>query len=145
MNTRALRYISIAGLGVALCSGAAMGKSGPPQPVSKVRAASIMVVKTPHALRICATGTVPTTGWTKPSLDPVVYIHPPVDGIYDVTFNATPPSGISGQMMSQVRALKMWPNPPKGLKGVRVKGANNSVVAKIGGLPATCLTGRKRG
>jgi len=122
---------------------AAEAKAMAPKLVMKVNAASVMVVKSAHGLRICAVGTVPTAGWTKPTLRPLVYVHAPTDGIYDFDFEATPPSGIVIQRLSIVRAFKVWPNAPKGVKGVRIHGANNAVVAMLGPLPTTCLRGAR--
>src|SRR5438093_1292068 len=83
-----------ASAGLFAASSATEAKSGPPKPVMKVNAASVMAMSTPRGLRICATGLVPTGGWTKPALDAVHYIVPPADGIYEFNFVATPPIGI---------------------------------------------------
>ncbi|MEA3048753.1 MAG: hypothetical protein QOG84_589 [Sphingomonadales bacterium] len=143
MKIAAIMICMAASVALAVAGTAAEAKATAPKLVTKVNSASVMVVKSPHGLRICAVGTVPTGGWTKPTLTPLVYVHAPTDGIYDFDFDATPPSGIVIQRLSLVRALKVWPNAPKSVKGVRIHGAKNAVVAMLGPLPTTCLRGAR--
>jgi hypothetical protein len=116
--------------------------------VMRVNSASVMMVKKGGPVRLCARGTVPTGGWTHPTLTPRVYVQAPPDGIWDFDFKAVPPAGIVPQMLTQVRGQLVWNGyykglkgvrVYKGLKGVRVHGTNNAVVAKLGALPTTCL------
>lgn len=113
------------------------------KPVMRVTAASATIVKKGGPVRVCARGAVPTTGWTRPVLTPRIYVQSPPDGIWDFDFSATPPRGPAGQMVSTVRAEKVWSGYYKGLKGVRVHGARNSVVARLGTLPTACPRGGK--
>ena len=143
MKIVARMICTAASAALALAGTAAEAKATMPKLVMKVNAASVMVVKSPRGLRLCAVGTVPTAGWTKPTLKPVVYVQAPPDGIYDFDFEATPPSGIVIQRLTMVRAFKVWPNAPKSVKGVRIHGAKNAVVAMLGPLPTTCLRGAR--
>jgi hypothetical protein len=74
---------------------------------------------------VFATDKTRTSGWKNPSLDPVMYITPPADGIQEFNFRATPPSGISLQVLTPIAAEYTWPNPPKWLRGVRVNAEIN--------------------
>ena len=110
----------------------------PQKAVMRVRVASVMVIKTPHTVQVCARGTVPTGGWTNAQLRPVIYIQAPPNGIYDFDFVATPPTGIVPQVITPIKAMRMWTPAPAGLHGVRVKSAGNSVVALLNHGPAVC-------
>jgi hypothetical protein len=110
----------------------------PQRPVMSVRAASVYVIATPHTVRICARGLVPTGGWTNPQLRPVIYIQAPPNGIYDFDFVATPPSGIVPQVVLPIKAMRLWQPYPVKLKGVRVKSAGNSIVALLNHGPSAC-------
>ena len=110
----------------------------PPQkPVMRVRAVSAMVIK-PHVVQVCARGTVPTGGWTNAQLRPVIYVQAPPNGIYDFDFVATPPTGIVPQVITPIKAVRIWTPYPAGLHGVRVKSAGNSVTAMLNHGPAVC-------
>ena len=129
---------------MALWSGVAQAKPiVAAKPVMRVSSASVMMVKKGGPARVCARGTVPTGGWTNPTLTPRVYVQAPPDGIWDFDFKAVPPTGIVPQVLTQVRGQFVWNGYYKGLKGVRVHGANNAVVAKLGALPTTCLVAGK--
>jgi hypothetical protein len=110
----------------------------PQKLVIRVRGASVMVIKTPHSVKICARASVPTSGWTNPQLRPVIYVQAPPNGIYDFDFVATPPSGIAAQVITPIQAVRIWTPYPAGLHGVRVKGANGSVVGMLNHEPAVC-------
>ena len=110
----------------------------PQKLVIRVRGASVMVIKTPHSVKICARASVPTSGWTNPRLRPVIYVQAPPNGIYDFDFVATPPRGIAAQVITPIQAVRIWTPYPTGLHGVRVKGAGNSVVALLNHGPAVC-------
>jgi hypothetical protein len=88
----------------------------------------------PPQYQIEAKGEVRTGGWSNPKLTPVVYVHPPADGIYDYTFSATPPSGPATQAITPISATEPLKSTPKGFRGVRVRAETNSKEAIIGEL-----------
>jgi hypothetical protein len=98
----------------------------------EVDAVRVMVLKSPVELfAVHAEGKVPTTGWSNPALQPVIYITPPLDGMWDFQFVATAPAGGAGDVILPITANTVLPMP-KWLKGVRVHAKNNSMEAKIG-------------
>ncbi|MCE3606964.1 hypothetical protein LXA47_25660 [Massilia sp. P8910] len=81
----------------------------------------------PPKLHIAAFGEVNSSGWKAGTLNPEMYFMPPVDGIQDLDFLATPPSGMALQIMCPMSAdvtitLLNW------MKGVRVHSASGVVV-----------------
>jgi hypothetical protein len=82
----------------------------------------------PPQLLIEVDATVPTPGFTDPELVEYIYVHPPLDGIYDLDFNATPPSGPTTQVLTSISAKYLMAPMPKGLKGVEIHASNNSQV-----------------
>jgi hypothetical protein len=85
----------------------------------------------PPKLRIAASGTVPTGGWTNPKLEPFIFIQPPPDGIYDFDFVADPPEGVATQVITPIEAVYVWENFPEGVKGIRVHASQNSKTALL--------------
>jgi hypothetical protein len=85
----------------------------------------------PPKLRISATGTVPTGGWSNPALQPYIHIQPPPDGIHDFDFVADPPTGPAPQVISPIQATYTWEAFPEGVKGVRVHASQNAVTALL--------------
>ena len=76
---------------------------------------------------ISASGTVPTSGWRNGELQPRIYIAPPRDGLWDWDFVATPPSGVSLQVISPIAAQTTPFLPPTWFKGVRVHSSTNAI------------------
>jgi hypothetical protein len=80
---------------------------------------------------INATGTTNSNGWKNPRLEPVVYVQPPPDGIWDFSFVADEPE-VSNDVITNVKAATYeWKNVPAGLVVVRVVATTNKLVAKI--------------
>lgn len=95
--------------------------------VEDVRIESLIVVpEHPPMIAVSALGTVATTGWTQPDLAPWMYIVPPRDGILDLDFVATPPTGIVLQVLSKITVVKTFA-VPAWLRGVRVHASQNSI------------------
>ena len=115
----------------------ALPAPAPQKPVMRVRAASAKLIK-PHVVQVCARGVVPTAGWTNAQLRPVIYVQAPPNGIYDFDFVATPPTGIVPQVVTPIKAIRIWTPSPAGLHGVRIKGAGNSVTAMLNQGPSAC-------
>lgn len=84
-----------------------------------------------RAITVTAKGWVPTSGWSQPDLLPFVYIVPPADGLLDLDFVATHPTGIVLQVFSKIGITKNLA-VPDWVKGVRIHSSTNSVVADIG-------------
>jgi hypothetical protein len=103
------------------------------QLVYKVDAVRFTLLKSkPPQYQIDAKGEVRTGGWSSPKLTPVVYVHPPADGMYDYTFSATPPSGAATQAITPISASEPLKSTPKGFRGVRVRAETNTKEAIIG-------------
>ena len=85
----------------------------------------------PPKLRITASGTVPTGGWSNPKLDPYIYIQAPPDGIYDFNFVADPPEGVATQVISPIEAAFIMENLTSDVKGVRIHASQNSKTALL--------------
>ena len=101
--------------------------------VDKVRVEGLIVIpKNPPAITVSAEGWVPTTGWSHPDLAPRVYIVPPKDGILDLDFVATPPTGLVLQVFTRIGLAKAFIIPPWVL-GVRVHSSTNEIEELIDG------------
>ena len=85
----------------------------------------------PPKLLIEVDAIVPTPGFTDPELVEYIYIQPPPNGIYDFDFYATPPSGITTQVLTVISAKYLMEPMPHGLKGVEIHASNNSQVALL--------------
>jgi hypothetical protein len=74
---------------------------------------------------------VPTSGWTCPELAPFVYVTPPADGILDLDFVATAPTGITLQVFTRITVASSFP-VPNWVRGVRVHSSTNAREALLG-------------
>jgi hypothetical protein len=102
--------------------------------IAQIDSASVSYIKTnPPQLKIEAHGQAATPNWSHPTLVPRVYIQPPPDGIWDYDFVATPPPGITTQVLTPISAELVLTEIPKGMKGVRIHSKSNSKVAKLEG------------
>ncbi|HYR23046.1 MAG TPA: hypothetical protein VEP30_09020 [Chthoniobacterales bacterium] len=100
--------------------------------VMEVDRVAVSYIKTnPPQLKIEAEGKTNTGGWTNPRLVERVYIVPPADGMWEYDFVATPPSGISTQVITPISAHTVRRDIPPGMKGVRVHASKNSKDAKL--------------
>ena len=101
--------------------------------VDKVQVEGLIVIReNPPAIAVSAEGWVPTTGWSHPDLTPWIYIVPPKDGILDLDFIATPPTGVVLQVVTKIGVAKAFSVPPW-VRGVRVHSSTNKVEALIDG------------
>lgn len=97
--------------------------------IYEVNAVSVKLLKThPARWQVSATGTVTSSGWTKPRLIPHVYVHPPQDGFMEFDFVAEPPTGIHLPVLQPVAAQAVTP-VPGWARGVRVIAQTNAVSA----------------
>ncbi len=103
--------------------------------ISSITAVDIALAKSlPPKIIVTATGTVPTSGWTKPELSQWFYIRAPDDGIQDFDFVAQAPTGPALERISPIEGVTMLEADPsnywgsgKPLKGVRIHSQTNSV------------------
>ena len=113
--------------------------------VLEIQSVQLSVLESaPPKLRIVASGTVPTAGWTEPQLLPFVYIQPPPDGIYDFSFVAKAPREIVPQVITPITADFLLEPLPDDLRGVRVHASLNNKVALLktaNGAKTLCLKG----
>lgn len=80
-------------------------------------------------LQIRTEGLVAGSNWRKGQLRPFVYGKPPADGIYEFEFVAEQGIGKAGAAIEKITAaVYLWPDVPKGFKGVKVYALENSVV-----------------
>jgi hypothetical protein len=109
------------------------------QRVMSVDSASIFLLKSfPPYVGVAAHGKVPTSGWSRPSLEPWLYFVAPDDGIQDFDFIAEPPAGISFPVVLPIAAVTVIPRDPrnywgegKPLIGVRIHARENTLEAKL--------------
>ncbi|WP_375568748.1 hypothetical protein ABWH92_12275 [Ahrensia marina] len=85
----------------------------------------------PPQLVVHANGNVRTSGWTKPRLEPRVYIDFPADGIQDFDFVAVPPTGWVLQVISNISGESEPGQIPPELKGVRVHSETNELTVML--------------
>jgi hypothetical protein len=103
------------------------------QPVHSVSHAHVIKIALngPVFALITAAGTVTTTGWSHPRLQPYIYVQPPSDGIWDFVFIADPPSGIAADVITPISASYIFKTGVFDLKGVRIHSATNTVEAMV--------------
>jgi hypothetical protein len=92
----------------------------------------IVIPAQPPAIAVSALGSVTTGGWTQPDLVPWMYIAAPPDGILDLDFVATSPTGIALQVVSKIGVAKTFAVPNR-VKGVRVHSFQNKMEALLEG------------
>jgi hypothetical protein len=103
--------------------------------VEEVHVEALMVApERPPAISVSARGLVPTSGWTHPELGPWMYIVPPADGILDLDFIATAPTGIVLQVFSKIGVSSAFP-VPGWIVGVRVHSTTNRIEAMLAQRP----------
>jgi hypothetical protein len=105
--------------------------------VEQVKIENLIVIpEQPPAIVVSALGSVTASGWTQPDLAPWMYIAPPPDGILDLDFVASSPTGIALQVISKIGVAKTFavPNP---VKGVRVHSSQNKIEALLEGEMST--------
>lgn len=101
--------------------------------VEDVQVEGLMVIpENPPAISVSSTGRVPTSGWTHADLAPWIYITIPNDGILDLDFIASPPTGLALQVVSKISITKAFP-VPHWVVGVRVHTSTNEMTANIAG------------
>jgi hypothetical protein len=101
--------------------------------VEDVQVEGLMVIpENPPAISVSASGKVPTSGWTHADIAPWIYITIPRDGILDLDFIASPPTGIALQVVSKISITKAFP-VPRWVTGVRVHTSTNEMSANIAG------------
>jgi hypothetical protein len=82
-------------------------------------------------LLINAVGTVPTSGWSDVRLNPVFYIDPPADGIWDFDLIGDPPVGPVLTVSLPVSATGTF-SCPDWVRGVRVRAENGVIEDDVG-------------
>ena len=137
MNKIVIPFITILGC-VAMISSIGAAKPNKKQnhmeKIVQVDSVSVTYIKkNPPQLKIEAHGQAATPKWSNPTLVPRIYIQPPPDGIWDYDFEATPPAGITIQVLTPISADLVLTEIPKGMKGVRVHSKTNSKEAKLEG------------
>lgn len=100
--------------------------------IYKVTNVSKKLIKTnPPILVIDAQGEVNTTGWSNGVLEQYIYVHPPLDGIYEFSFIAEAPTCTIQEIITPITASSFeWPDPPADLKGVKVYSDTNHITCK---------------
>lgn len=84
----------------------------------------------PPQLVIHAMGTVDSTGWSDGRLLPWMYIQEPDDGIIDLEFVATAPSGFVLWTLSPVEGIGKLTLQPW-IQGFRIHTSTNHLVVKL--------------
>jgi len=86
----------------------------------------------PPQLLVSSIGTVNSGGWKNGTLESRYYVVPPADGIQDIDFVASPPTGPSTTVILPIPAQTTISPIPAWLKGVRVHAETNHVQALVG-------------
>lgn len=104
-----------------------------PAKVYSVSCLNIHVVKTdPPGLVVHVEGEVSTPGWSDFALQHFVYVQPPPDGIYEADLVATPPGGMTPQVITPFAHDETWMGfPIEHLKGLTVHSGTNKVTAML--------------
>lgn len=85
----------------------------------------------PAQLAVIATGRVPTTGWSDPTLTPFIYVTPPADGILDLDVTALAPApGMVVLAMPTPVSASLTMAVPTWVRGVRVHASSNSATGE---------------
>jgi hypothetical protein len=91
----------------------------------------------PHApaghIHVAASGMVNSSGWSAPSLDPLIYVTQPADGILDLDFTAeAPPPGTYVTYGFVTVSASVVLRVPDWVRGVRIHASSNTLTATIG-------------
>jgi hypothetical protein len=98
------------------------------KPVMEVTKVTVARQKSsPVKYLITAHGVTSTSGWAKPRLLPRTYVRFPDDGIQDLDFAATPPSGLSNEVLTRVTSEALQMQEHGALRGFRIHAARNSI------------------
>jgi hypothetical protein len=101
--------------------------------VDEVKIESLIVIpENPPAISVSVLGWVPTTAWSQPDLAAWMYITPPKDGLLDLDFVATAPTGIVIPVFDRIGIVKSMPIP-HWVKGVRIHCSTNEMTAVLPG------------
>jgi hypothetical protein len=104
-----------------------------------IKVGTLLTKSIPPFLIIHAEGFASTSGWSQATLLPWIYLAPPADGILDLEFVATPPSGPALMVISRIEAHVSF-RKPDWVRGVRVHASLNSVVDDdLGGVDGRCV------
>lgn len=81
---------------------------------------------------IQATGTVTTSGWSNPTLSPVIYVVEPKNGIWEYQFVAESPGGsITNPVITKLTTPEVSINLHKKMKGVRVTAQQGEMLLRF--------------
>jgi hypothetical protein len=108
----------------------------PTEKVNRIDSVKLEILKTnPPTLLITVTGQNLNSNYTSIRLEPFIYVHPPLDGIWEFSMIGEVPP-ITDQLITDVGAEYSWRDFPKELKGVKVYGQTNSKTAMLAHEPA---------
>ena len=95
--------------------------------VLSVDSAECTILKSnPPQLWVSAKGKVNSSGWTDGQLSPFVYINPPKDGYWDMSFIARKPNGTVIWQIDDIDGDSLT-DMPVWVKGVRIHASTNKV------------------
>ena len=104
--------------------------------VTEVKVQYLMTIpEDPPAISVEVKGHTATSGWTHPELGQWMYIKEPADGILDLDFLASPPTGIVLQVLTPISVTQAFP-VPGWVKGVRIHSSSNKIVTMLGTAPS---------
>ena len=103
--------------------------------VPRIKAVDVKMLQTnPPGLSVSVVGEVPTGGYQNVRLVRVTFPKPPLDGIQEYRFVATPPAGQAIQALTEVSATDTWNNfrnDAPWIKGIRVHGIGNGTGVRM--------------
>lgn len=106
------------------------------EPIQSVQSGSVEVGPD-GGLRLKATGTTATAGWTDAAFLPRIYAATPPDGVYEIDVIATKPDGAAAQVETPIEVTGAWNRYTDGrVKGVKFISKTNEVTAMVPAKPA---------
>ena len=112
--------------------------------VHTIESVSLSLIKTnPPSVLISVKAENMNSNYSKIRLEPFVYVHPPLNGIWEFDMVGDVPP-ITDQLVTRVGATLDW-KAPKDAKGVKVYGLTNSKTALLFGGGGTHTTTNKAG
>ena len=93
---------------------------------------------TAYDLVIVASGTVPSSGYNSPWLDPLISLNPPSDGYLTLGMLTKRPGSDTAdtQVITTLVVTNRWSGGLGDVRGVRVIGQENQVCRRVGQRPA---------
>jgi hypothetical protein len=103
------------------------------KPVYEVESMDMTVMESnPPIVRLKASGTTRTGGWTNAQLVQIIHVAPPKDGMIELSFVADEPTGASPAAITPIESAELKLGlVPEGTNGVRIIAETNQIEEKF--------------